>query len=136
MESALTKLLMLIVSIAIAGSVIGLAWSLYSSISKTLDAEISDLQVFSTGNNFRIMFKLKNTGSLEITRISIEIYSGTNRIGSWSSSSSVPPGGERFYDSGFIKASLNSGDSIRILFTIYSSSRSIMRTMSTIVMRW
>ena len=137
MESALTKLLILIVSIAIAGSVIGFAWSMYSSITKTLDAEITDLQIFSTGNNFRVMFKVKNIGSVEITGVKVLIYYGTSLKGSWETSSHVYPGSEYFYDSGFVNAGgISPGMSVRVNVYIYSNGKEIIRSIRTVVMEW
>ena len=102
MEAGVTRLLLFTVSIAIAGAVIGLMWSIYGGMSKSVDFTVTNLQVFKSGSQWRVMFKIKNTGTLKIDCIYVYLYRGTTQIASWSTSQDVGVGNEYFIDSGWV----------------------------------
>ena len=97
----MTRLLMFVMGIAITATTIGLMWSIYGGMSKNLDFTITDLQVFKSGNYWRVMFKIKNTGTMKIDNIYVYLYRGTSVIASWSTGQDVPVGNEVFIDSGW-----------------------------------
>jgi len=119
MEQSLTKLLLVVVSLALAAGVIGMVWNMYSGLSRTVDFAVSNLQVFSTGNNWKIMFKLKNTGTVTIDTVYVYVYVEATQKGSWSDSTDVPPQGERFYESRFVATTgVNPGTSVKVLVRV------------------
>jgi len=72
METALTKLLVVIVSIAIAGMMLGLLWTMWGSFASSHDFSISAPIIYDFGGNRRILVSVKNMGSVAITRIQVD----------------------------------------------------------------
>ena len=138
MEQSLTKLLLVVVSLALATGVIGLVWNMYSGLSRTVDFAVSNLQVFSTGNNWKVMFKLKNTGTVTIDAVYVYVYVGTAQKGSWSDSTDVPPQGERFYESGFMAATgVNPGTNVKVLIRVVAKGGTeSKKVFDAICLKW
>ena len=102
MEAPVTRLLMFVMGLAVAAAVVGLMWSIYGGMSKSVDFAVTNLQVFKSGNKWRVMFKIKNTGTVKIDSIYVYLWRGTTQIASWSTSQDVGVGNEVFIDSGWV----------------------------------
>ena len=66
MEAPVTRLLMFVMGLAVAAAVVGLMWSIYGGMSKSVDFAVTNLQVFKSGNKWRVMFKIKNLSLIHI----------------------------------------------------------------------
>ena len=102
MEAPVTRLLMFVMGLAVAAAVVGLMWSIYGGMSKSVDFAVTNLQVFKSGNKWRVMFKIKNTGTVKIDSIHVYLWRGTTQIASWSTGQDVGVGNEVFIDSGWV----------------------------------
>ncbi|RLE89791.1 MAG: hypothetical protein DRN04_15935 [Thermoprotei archaeon] len=72
MEESLTKLLIVVVSIAITVAVIGIFWSMYTMFSTTHDFAVSNPVIYDFGGSRRILVLLRNTGTVPFTKIELD----------------------------------------------------------------
>ena len=138
MEAPLNRILLTVIGLALTGAVIGLIWTMYSGMTKTVDFTVSNLQVFKSGSYWRVMFKIKNTGTLKIDGIYVYLYRGTSNIASWSTSQDVGVGNEVFIDSGWIyDPDPQHGESLKCIIRVvaYGGSEA-KKVFDVVVLPW
>ena len=138
MEIPLTKLIITVVSLAIAASTIGLVWSIYSGLSQTADVEVTNLQVFKSGSYWRVTFKVKNIGTMKVDWIGVYLWRGTSNIASWSTSQDVPVNSEVFIDSGWVRdPDPQYGEALKCEVRVrFYGGREIRKYFDVIVLQW
>jgi len=98
-------LVLFVATIAVAGFVAAQIIPMIAQQAQTTDAMISGVSIFSTG---RVILNVRNVGSVDITAVSVTVYprgagSQTQPVGTFSTGTSIPPGGERSL-SGFLSS--------------------------------
>ena len=72
MEVPLTKLIMVVVSLAIAGAVAGIMWTMWSTFATSHDFTISSPVIYDFGSDRRVLVVVKNMGSVPVSRIQVD----------------------------------------------------------------
>ena len=137
MESALVKLLLLVASVSVAVCVVGFVWSMYSGLSRTAMFQVSDLQVFSDGSRWKVMFRLKNTGTVTVDWIRVEVYEGASSRGTYTWGSDIKPYCEQLCESPWRGSGVAPGDSLKVIIVVgFYGGQVVKQVFDVVALKW
>jgi len=73
MEAPLTRLLMLVIALGIAGAIGAIMWTTWSTMASSHDFTIMNPLIYDFGANRRVLVTVKNMGSVPISQIQLDV---------------------------------------------------------------
>ena len=73
MEAPLTRLLMLVIGLGIAGAIGAIMWTTWSTMATSHDFTIANPLIYDFGANRRVLVTVKNMGTVPISKIELDV---------------------------------------------------------------
>jgi len=73
MEAPLTRLVMLMVGLGIAGAIAAIMWTTWSTVASSHDFTIANPLIYDFGASRRVLVTIKNLGTVPISKVELDV---------------------------------------------------------------